>query len=149
LPYEQSFFSGGPNSIRAWRARTLGPGGYDPTNSATRFDKIGDMLLEGNIEYRFHIIKSFYGAMFVDAGNIWRLEKVADKPNGEFRPDEFYKQIAIGAGFGIRWDLDFLIVRVDLAVPVKDPKYPEGDRFTFDKKPWKLTVLNFGIGYPF
>jgi len=149
LPYEQSFFSGGPNSIRAWRARTLGPGGYDPTNSPTRFDKIGDLLLEGNMEYRFHIIKSFYGALFLDAGNIWRLEKAIDKPNGEFKVDEFYKQIAIGSGVGIRWDLDFLILRFDFGIPIKDPKYPEGSRFTFDKQPWRSVVMNFGIGYPF
>jgi len=149
LPYEQSFFSGGPNSIRAWRARTLGPGGYDPSNSSTRFDKIGDLLLEGNVEYRFHIIKSFYGALFGDVGNIWRLEKAIDKPDGEFRVDEFYKQIAMGGGVGIRWDLDFLIVRIDFAVPIKDPHYPEGSRFTYNKQPWKLTVINFGIGYPF
>lgn len=149
LPYEQSFYSGGPNSIRAWRARTLGPGGYDPTNSPTRFDKIGDLLLEGNMEYRFHIIKTFYGALFADAGNIWRLEKAIDKPNGEFKVDEFYKQIAIGGGFGIRWDLDFLILRFDFGVPIKDPKYAEGNRFTYNKQPWRLIVMNFGIGYPF
>ncbi len=149
LPYEQSFFTGGPNTIRAWRARTLGPGGYDPTNSSTRFDKIGDLLLEGNIEYRFPILKSIYGAVFADAGNIWRLQKVEDKPNGEFRVDEFYKQIALGGGIGLRWDLDFLILRFDFAVPIKDPKYAEGDRFTYDKQPWRSTVINFGIGYPF
>lgn len=149
LPYEQSFFSGGPNSVRAWRARTLGPGGYDPTGSPTRFDKIGDILLEGNMEYRFHMIKSFYGALFVDAGNIWRMEKTEDKPNGEFKPTEFYKQIAIGGGYGLRWDLEFIILRLDLALPIKDPKFPEGNRFTYDKKPWRLIVANFGIGYPF
>lgn len=149
LPYEQSFFSGGPNTVRAWRARTLGPGGYDPTNSSTRFDKIGDLLLEGNIEYRFPILGSFYGAVFGDAGNIWRLQKVDDKPNGEFKVDEFYKQIALGGGVGIRWDLDFLILRFDFAIPIKDPKYAEGDRWTYDKRPWRQTVINFGIGYPF
>lgn len=149
LPYEQSFFTGGPNTIRAWRARTLGPGGYDPTNSSTRFDKIGDLLLEGNIEYRFPIIKSFYGAVFGDAGNIWRLQKVEDKPDGEFRVDKFYNQIALGGGVGIRWDLDFLILRFDFAVPIKDPKYAEGNRFTYDKKPLRQMVINFGIGYPF
>ncbi|MBL7917207.1 MAG: BamA/TamA family outer membrane protein, partial [Bacteroidia bacterium] len=149
LPYEQSFFSGGPNSVRAWRARTLGPGGYDATLSSARFDKIGDLLLEGNIEYRFHIIKSFYGALFADAGNIWRLEKSDDKPDGEFRPEDFYKQIAIGGGYGIRWDLEFIILRLDLAIPLKDPKYPEGHRFTYDKQPWKQMVASFGIGYPF
>ncbi len=149
IPYEQSFFSGGPNSVRAWRARTLGPGGYDPTNSSARFDKIGDILLEGNIEYRFHIIKSINGALFVDAGNIWRLEKDVTKPNGEFLVNQFYKQIAMGGGMGLRLDLDFFIIRLDLAAPLRDPKYAENDRWTYDKQPWKSIVLNFGIGYPF
>ncbi len=149
LPYEQSFFTGGPNSNRAWRARTLGPGGYDPTNSTTRFDKIGDILLEGNIEYRFHILKSFNGALFVDAGNIWRLNKDVVKPNGEFIPTTFYKQIAIGGGIGIRWDLDFFVLRLDVATPLRDPKYAENNRWTYDKKPWTTVVANFGIGYPF
>ena len=149
LPYEQSYFSGGPNSVRAWRARTLGPGGYDPTNSETRFDKIGDVLLEGNFEYRFHIIKSFNGAFFVDAGNIWRLQKDETKPNGEFVVSNFVDQIAIGSGLGIRWDLSFFVLRLDMAAPIKDPKYDVGDRWTYDKKPWRQIVANFGIGYPF
>lgn len=149
LPYEQSFFSGGPNSVRAWRARTLGPGGYDPRASSTRYDKIGDMLLEGNFEYRFHIIKSFNGALFVDAGNIWRLNKDEQKPNAEFILNEFYKQIAIGGGMGIRWDLSFFVLRLDLAMPLRDPKYDELSRWRFDKRPWNEMVFNFGIGYPF
>jgi outer membrane protein assembly factor BamA len=149
LPYEQSFFSGGPNSVRAWRARTLGPGGYDGTNSSTRFDKIGDILLEGNIEYRFNIIKTFNGAFFVDAGNIWRMKKDESKPNGEFVVSNFYKEIAIGGGFGIRWDLNFFVLRLDLAMPLRDPKYSEADRWTYNKKPWQQAVANFGIGYPF
>jgi outer membrane translocation and assembly module TamA len=149
LPYEQSFFSGGPNSVRAWRARTLGPGGYDPRVSDARYDKIGDILLEGNVEYRFHIIKAFNGALFADAGNIWRLQPDASKPGGEFALHSFADEIAIGGGFGIRWDLNFFVLRLDLAVPLKDPKYPEGDRLTFNKQPWKEVVANFGIGYPF
>jgi hypothetical protein len=149
LPYEQSYFSGGPNSVRAWRARTLGPGGYDATNSSTKFDKIGDILIEGNFEYRFHIIKSFNGAFFVDAGNIWRLKKDETKPDGEFVVEKFVDQIAIGSGVGIRWDLGFFVLRIDLAAPVKDPKYTVGDRWTYDKKPYKQVVANFGIGYPF
>lgn len=149
LPYEQSFFSGGPNSVRAWRARTLGPGGYDPRGSSTRYDKIGDILLEGNIEYRFHIIKSFNGALFVDAGNIWRLSPNESKPGGEFKLGTFADQIAIGSGVGIRWDLTFFVLRLDLAAPLKDPKFAPGDRWTFKKQPWKNTVFNFGIGYPF
>ncbi|PBQ32514.1 hypothetical protein CNR22_12265 [Sphingobacteriaceae bacterium] len=149
LPYEQSFFSGGPNGVRAWRARTLGPGGYDPRDSPARFDKIGDLLLEGNIEYRFHIIKSFYGALFVDAGNIWRLQPDPNKPGAEFIVSKFADQVAIGAGAGIRWDLTFFVLRLDVAAPLKDPKFPAGSRWTFDKQGWQYSVINFGIGYPF
>jgi outer membrane protein insertion porin family len=154
LPYEQSFFSGGPNSVRAWRARTLGPGSYDPSLSATRFDKIGDILLEGNFEYRFHVIKDFNGALFVDAGNIWRLYPDESKPGGEFYLDRFLDQVAIGGGFGIRWDLNFFVLRFDFAAPLKDPSLDVKNRWTFiDQpdyvKPWNRIVVNFGIGYPF
>lgn len=149
LPYEQSFFSGGPNGVRAWRARTLGPGDYDPRGSLTRFDKIGDILLEGNVEYRFHIIRSFHGALFVDAGNIWRLHPDPNKPGAEFVASKFVDEIAIGGGIGIRWDLTFFVLRFDVAAPLKDPKFAPGDRWTFDKKGWEYSVLNFGIGYPF
>ncbi len=149
LPYEQSFFSGGPNSVRAWRARTLGPGSYDPRESSARYDKIGDILLEGNVEYRFHILKAFNGAFFADAGNIWRLEPDISKPGGEFKLHKFSQEIALGGGVGVRWDLNFFVLRLDLAMPLRDPKYAEGDRWTFDKKPWRETVANFGIGYPF
>jgi outer membrane protein assembly factor BamA len=149
LPYEQSFFSGGPNSVRAWRARTLGPGGYDATGNSTRFDKIGDILLEGNIEYRFHMIRSFYGALFADAGNIWRLQPDENKIGGEFKVNTFVDQIAIGGGIGLRWDLTFIVLRLDLAMPLKDPKMPAGQRWVLDKKPYEYTVANFGIGYPF
>ena len=149
LPYEQGFFSGGPNSVRAWRARTLGPGGYDPTDSPLRFDKIGDILLEGNVEYRFHIIKTFNGALFVDMGNVWRLRPDESKPEGEFKLATFADQIAIGAGVGLRWDMNFFVLRLDFAVPIKDPKLPAGQRWTFDKKPIEYGIFNFGIGYPF
>lgn len=150
LPYEQSFFAGGPNGIRAWRARTLGPGSYDPSNSSARFDKIGDIQLESNLEYRFHIFKSFYGAWFVDAGNVWSLNVNPIKPNGNFETDRFYKEIAVGSGFGLRYDFSFFVVRFDAAIRIHDPQYAEGNRWTFDKQPIRKTsILNFGIGYPF
>ena len=150
LPYEQSFFSGGPNGIRAWRARTLGPGGYSQPDSVTsRYDKIGNVQLESNLEYRFHIFKSFYGAWFVDAGNIWLTYDDPSKPNGKFTLQNFYKEIAIGSGFGLRYDFSFFILRLDAAVKIRDPKYAENNRWTFDKMPLNSAVLNFGIGYPF
>ena len=150
LPYEQSFFSGGPNGIRAWRARTLGPGSYNPSESSARFDKIGDVQLESNLEYRFHIFKSFYGAWFVDAGNIWTLHKDPNKVNGNLDASRFYKEIAIGSGFGLRYDFSFFILRLDAAIRIRDPQYAENNRWTFDKHPIRnTTILNFGIGYPF
>lgn len=150
LPYEQSFFGGGPNGIRAWRARTLGPGGYSqPDNVTARYDKIGNVQLESNIEYRFHIFKSFYGAWFVDAGNIWLTYEDPSKPGGKFSFNNFYKEIAVGSGFGLRYDFSFFILRLDAAVKIRDPKYAENDRWTFDKAPVNSAVLNFGIGYPF
>ncbi|MCX8143221.1 MAG: BamA/TamA family outer membrane protein [Bacteroidia bacterium] len=148
LPYEQSFFAGGPNSVRAWRSRSIGPGAYMPIDNA-RYDKIGDILIEGNAEFRFNIISSYYGALFVDAGNIWLLSPRIDKPNGEFNPLRFWKEFAVGAGIGFRWDFEYFILRLDWAMPIKDPKYPEGQRFTFDKQPLKQSIFNFGIGYPF
>ncbi len=150
LPYEQSYFSGGPNSVRAWRARTLGPGGYAQPDSVTsKYDKIGDLLIEGNFEYRFHIFRSFYGAAFIDVGNIWLLHEERGKPGGDFELNKFYKEFAMGGGLGIRWDLNFFVLRLDFAAPIADPSYPEGDRWLFGKGPLKRTTLNFGIGYPF
>lgn len=150
LPYEQSYFSGGPNSVRAWRARTLGPGGYDqPDNVSAKYDKIGDILLEANFEYRFHVFRSFFGAVFADVGNIWLLNKNPTKPDGEFEINRFYKEFGMGSGLGIRWDLNFFVLRLDAAVPLADPSYPEGQRWILDKRPLTRTTVNFGIGYPF
>lgn len=148
LPYEQSFFAGGPNSVRAWRSRSIGPGAYMPVDNA-RYDKIGDILIEGNVEYRFNIFGAYNGAIFADAGNIWLLKPNADKPGGEFNPLKFWNEFAIGAGLGLRWDFEYFILRLDWAMPIKDPKYPEGNRFMFDKKPLRQSIFNFGIGYPF
>ena len=149
LPFEQSFFSGGPNGIRAWRARTLGPGSFDPESSDTRFDKIGDVQLESNLEYRFQIFKSFHGAWFIDAGNIWTIDKNPNKLNGNLEASRFYKEIAIGSGFGIRYDFSFFILRLDVAIRIRDPGFAENNRWTFNKRPIDKAIINFGIGYPF
>ena len=148
LPYEKSFFSGGPNSIRAWRARTIGPGSYNQVNDAN-FDKIGDMQIEFNLEYRFNIYKFLNGAWFIDAGNIWVLNDDKNKPGADFKFNRFYKEFATGSGFGLRADFSFFILRLDTAIRLYDPTYEENNRFTFNKKPLNTTVVNFGIGYPF
>lgn len=149
LPLEKSFFGGGPNSLRAWQARTLGPGGYADSSGSNVADKIGDNKIEANFEYRFNVIKALHAALFIDAGNIWLRKKYSSYPNGEFTGSKFIGQIAIGTGLGFRLDFNFFIIRLDYAFKLRDPALQEDDRWTFGKQPLKHGVLNFGIGYPF
>ncbi|MFL5752479.1 MAG: BamA/TamA family outer membrane protein [Bacteroidia bacterium] len=148
LPYEKSFFGGGPNSVRAWKARALGPGAYAQGTDGN-FDKLGDAQLEFNLEYRFNIYKFLNGAWFVDAGNIWLRKPDPLKPGGDFKLSSFYKEFATGTGFGVRADFGFFILRLDAACKIYNPALAEGNRWMFDKKPLSTTVVNFGIGYPF
>lgn len=149
LPLEKSFFAGGPNGIRAWKARTLGPGSFYDTLQ-TSFDKIGDNQIETNLEYRFNVVRVLNAAAFIDAGNIWLRKPDPKRPGGEAKYNlELLDEFAIGAGLGVRLDFSFFIIRLDAAVPIKDPALPKGDRWTFDKQPLMRTNLNFGIGYPF
>ena len=145
-------------SIRAFRARSIGPGTYrDPNITDDSFlpDQSGDIKLELNAEYRLKLYSVIHGAFFVDAGNIWNWNKNVDKPGAEFTKD-FYKELAIGTGLGIRLDLSFLILRLDGAFPLRKPWLPEGDRWVIDdidlgSKTWKKEnlVFNLAIGYPF
>lgn len=157
LPYIKQFVVGGTNSVRAFRARALGPGSFNPTQSNTRFvpDQAGDILLEMNLEYRKKIAGIVHGALFMDAGNIWLLEETVDRPGGAISGD-FYKEFAVGVGAGLRFDITFLVLRLDLAFPVRVPYLEEGNRWTFDKislgsKHWRRDnlMLNLAIGYPF
>lgn len=153
LPFEKSFFAGGSNGIRAWKARTLGPGSYkDPE---VRFDKIGDIHIEGNVEARFPLMSWIEGALFVDAGNIWLLNEDSLRVGGKFDEKTFIGEIAIGGGLGLRFDLDFFVIRLDMAMPIKNPAMPTGKRWIWDssmteeRKPFYRPQFNLGIGYPF
>ncbi len=157
MPYVKQFFVGGSNSIRAFRARTLGPGSYDPRNEEASFffDQSGDIKLELNAEYRANIYKFLNVAVFADAGNVWLINEDIDKPGGKFSKD-FAKEIAVGAGVGLRLDFSILILRLDLAMPLRVPYYEEGNRWTFDSidfgsSAWRKDnlILNIAIGYPF
>ena len=157
MPYVKQFFVGGSNSIRAFRARTLGPGSYDPRNEQASFffDQSGDIKLEMNAEYRANIYKFLNVAVFADAGNVWLINEDDDKPGGKFSKD-FIKEIAVGAGVGLRLDFSILILRLDLAMPLRVPYYEEGNRWTFDRfdfgsGAWRKDnlILNIAIGYPF
>ncbi|MGD1320584.1 BamA/TamA family outer membrane protein [Chryseobacterium sp. 2R14A] len=164
IPFARQFFVGGSNSIRAFRARTLGPGSYDPrTDTSTRaiFDQAGDVKLEMNAEYRANLFKFLNVAAFVDAGNIWLINDEfkangeLERPGGKFSK-EFLSEIAVGAGVGLRLDFSILILRLDLAMPLRVPYYEKGDRWAFDRinfgdSGWRRDnlILNIAIGYPF
>jgi outer membrane protein assembly factor BamA len=148
LPFEKYFYLGGSNSMRGWRLRTLGPGSYDESDTV-RVDNIGDIGLEMNFEYRFPIYKYFKGGFFIDAGNVWLRSQNDLYPGGEFSFKRFYKEIAFDAGLGLRLDFGFFLVRLDGAIPLKDPRMPEGERWVFQNDR-KIKILgNLGIGYPF
>ena len=148
MPFVKSFFGGGANGIRAWIARSLGPGAYqNPTN--LRFEQIGDIKLEWNFEYRAKLYKIFEGAAFIDAGNIWLRQKDEQRPLAEFETNRFYKEIALGIGAGLRLNFDFFIIRLDLAYKMRDPSFPSNDRWVIQYQKLRQGNLNFGIGYPF
>lgn len=147
LPFESAFFGGGANGIRAWSARSLGPGSLP--ESLNLLDQFGDIKLEFNLEYRFDIYRWFKGALFADAGNVWLIKKDIDRPGGLFKFKNFYKEFALGAGVGVRLDFSFFIIRFDVATPFHDPGLPENDRWAIKYFQWKEVNLNLGIGYPF
>ncbi|MBK9633596.1 MAG: BamA/TamA family outer membrane protein [Bacteroidetes bacterium] len=156
LPYVKQFFGGGNQSLRAWGYKAIGPGGFDTRNADFILDQTGNIKLEGNVEYRFDIYKFLKGAAFIDMGNIWNLQSDTSQPLGNFDPKRFWGEIAVGAGLGLRLDFSYFIIRVDAAVPIHDPSYPKGERWTFDKINFssremrkQFLGINIGIGYPF
>ena len=148
IPFEKSFYAGGTNGMRGWRFRGLGPGEF---NNVYGYDmeQIGDIQLESNIEFRFPIYGIMKGAIFSDLGNIWTLGNNESFPGGQFKLDKFYKQLALDAGLGIRFDFSFFLIRLDIAAPLRDPSYSESERWRASKLQWSDVVWNFGIGYPF
>ncbi|MBX2927336.1 MAG: BamA/TamA family outer membrane protein [Saprospiraceae bacterium] len=179
VPYVKQFFAGGPNSIRGWAARGLGPGGYLDTLSTNLTNRLlfyqtGDLKLEASIEYRFEIYWRLKGALFLDAGNIWTLRPDPARCGSQFllsprisencpehtpRNDAFYKQIALGSGFGLRLDLTYFIIRMDLGVQLRNPR-PVRNAMNPNPREWDYWEnfrgwgmrdinFNFGLGYPF
>jgi outer membrane protein assembly factor BamA len=151
LPFEKSYFSGGANGIRAWQVRSLGPGSYSSEDEAIYPNNSADFKLEANLEYRFKLFWALEGALFVDAGNIWAISKKDDREGADFKFDRFYKEIALGTGYGTRIDLKFILFRIDLGLKLHDPSLESGERWIIAHRPFKLSQLTFniGIGYPF
>lgn len=148
LPFERGFFAGGANGMRGWNLRALGPGRFDGSGRRA-YDRMGDIQLEANVEYRFQIYNSFRGAFFADAGNIWLIRDNPLYPGGLFSLGRFYKEIALDAGIGLRLDFTYFVFRLDAAMPLLDPAYPEGSRWMLGGARFTDLVWNFGIGYPF
>src|SRR5690606_13727082 len=177
LIFEKSFFGGGMNGIRAWQARTLGPGNYNRADLPERLrlnlrnlDQLGELKLEANAEYRFRMLNNFLGAKlngatFLDAGNIWLLRDNEMTTNGTFKADAFLSQIALGTGFGLRLDMDFFTIRLDAGLKLKDPQFAKGDQWVikefFNSREFKRNYYethrpdrynfiqyNFSVGLP-
>ncbi|MEJ8802242.1 translocation and assembly module lipoprotein TamL [Pontibacter sp. H249] len=162
MPYVKQFSIGGPNSVRAFRARSIGPGTYNLPDEQvfSFFDQVGDIRLETNLEYRFPIAGFFKGAVFADAGNIWNLREdlnedgEPEKPGAQFEAKDFLSELAVGTGVGLRIDIEFFVIRLDLGIPVRVPYLPKGDRFVLNEFNGSFSgdygmVLNIAIGYPF
>ncbi len=155
-PYIKQFFSGGSIGMRAYRFRTLGPGSYDGSNTDQSYpDQTGDIKLEWSTEFRHTLYKFIKGAFFVDIGNIWLLRDDPQRPGAKFSKD-FYKEFAIGGGYGLRLDFQFVIIRLDVALPFRKPSLPVNDRWAFNKMEWRSKdwrkdnlIFNIAIGYPF
>lgn len=158
MPFISQFFIGGTNSLRGFKARSIGPGTYyDPALNTDNYteDQSGDIKLELNTEYRTKIYRMVKGAVFIDAGNIWLLNDNPNKPGAEFTSD-FMNQLAVGVGAGLRFDLSVLIFRTDLAFPIRKPYLPVGNRWVIDSidfgsGSWRNEnlIFNIAIGYPF
>ncbi|MGN0003257.1 MAG: BamA/TamA family outer membrane protein [Sphingobacterium composti] len=178
LIFEKSFYAGGMNGIRAWQARTLGPGNYNRSSiredlrvNLRNLDQLGEMKLESNLEYRFRILNRFLGAKlngatFLDMGNVWLLRENELNKGGVFKFDKFFSQIAVGTGFGLRFDMDYFTIRLDAGLKIKDPQFSGKNQWViqhlFNSKEFKadyfnthrpdrysLFQYNFGVGLPF
>jgi outer membrane protein assembly factor BamA len=155
LPYSKQFFSGGPNSIRAFQINSLGPGTYHQQNINRYLQSGGDIKLEANAEYRFNIYKYFKGALFVDAGNVWLQKSNPSDIGTPFRFSGFMNELAVGAGAGLRVDVSFFVLRFDLAIPLRKPWLTNQrwvtNEIDFTDATWRREnlMLNIAIGYPF
>ncbi len=159
LPYKKQFYSGGTTSLRAFPSRSVGPGSYYDTTTVTeglRLGQTGDIKLEMNLEYRIELWKYLKGALFVDAGNIWLYNENDNFPGGALNLAEAPGQLAMGGGIGLRLDVSFFVLRLDVAIPFRKPYLPENERWVLDdinpgSGAWRQenVVFNLAIGYPF
>lgn len=135
LPYDYSFFAGGANDNRGWRARSLGPGSYQyylfPDRAATQ---LGDLRLGGFSEFRFAINSLLKGAFFLDLGNVWTINEDENRVGSMFGWNTWYRELSLSTGLGIRMDLEYFVIRFDFGTPLSNPGLPAGERWKFIKQ---------------
>lgn len=152
LPFEKRYFSGGANSVRGWSVRGLGPGKFKGTNGSIDFiNQTGDIKLDINLEFRSFLFWKIYGAVFVDAGNIWTLRYYEEQPGGQFDIKDFYKQIAVAYGVGLRLNFDFFILRFDMGMKAINPAYDTQQEHyaIFHPDFSRDFAFHFAVGLPF
>ena len=149
-PYYEQFYIGGANSVRAFNVRSIGPGRYQPTNSKYSYiDQTGDIKYLMNLEYRQKVWGDLYGALFLDAGNVWTLRNHEYSPLGKFDVDKFFRQLAVGTGVGVRYDMGMFVIRVDWGIGLHVP-YDTGKNGFYNIRRFKdAQSLHFAVGYPF
>ena len=151
LPFEKRYFGGGANSVRGWSTRTLGPGSF--SRDTTGFDfgrRVGEIKLDFSVEFRRKMTNLIELAAFVDAGNIWTIKDYVEQPGGLFSFSDFYKELGVAYGLGVRFDLNFLLIRIDGGMKAHNPGLPEGSRWTiFNPNFGRDFAFHFAIGYPF
>lgn len=151
MPFIKEFFAGGTSDIRAFRSRALGPGSYyQPAIDSSGFyvDQPGDIKLEMNLEYRAKLFSIVRWAAFVDMGNVWTLKRDSSRPGAQFSGN-FLSQIAVGAGLGLRFDVNILVLRLDVAFPIRKPWVTDSNKWDFGNINLGDAVYNLAIGYPF
>ena len=152
LPFEKRYFSGGANSVRGWGVRELGPGKFKGTDGRIDFiNQTGDMKLDLSAEYRTFLFWKFDGAAFIDAGNIWTLRSYAEQPGGQFKINEFYKQIAVAYGIGLRLNFGYFVLRFDMGMKAVNPAYENHkEHYAFLHPDFSRDVsFHFAVGLPF
>ena len=151
-PYNEQFYIGGANSIRAFTIRSIGPGRYFQNSADNQYayiDRTGDIKFEANLEYRFPILGDLHGVTFLDCGNIWLLRQDEGRPGGQLKWGSFLNDLALGTGFGLRYDLSFIVIRFDVGIGLHLP-YDTGKKGYYNIPRFKEGMgYHFAIGYPF
>lgn len=152
MPYAKQFFAGGAYSLRGFPANAVGPGSYAPPDTVKNIFYLqqgGEIKFEANAEFRFPIVKFLKGAVFVDAGNVWLNKANAEVPNGEIRWNRLFKDLAFSSGAGVRLDLDFFVLRLDVGIPLRNPSLPDENKWIISDLKFKNVMFNLAFGYPF